>query len=240
MPPVCAQLTQVACLPREILAARGETIEGGLYSATGGIPHLRDVPANFFGSLRPSCSWYLTPRSTTPRSMSLISLEAAAFVLKIAMGSPLTNPPGLLVVWGHWGRLDTRGAGSVPLLGPPRRQSVQLFAERDTQGWEPERYLVKPAPGVEPSIHSASFWWPKGSQSIKILWTTGFSGLVNAFSTNMTNSRRDCAQSRVSSDAFRKPLLAARNRLNPHNRDLGLRAFRKTDILRRLDAIQTI
>ena len=59
---------------------------------------------------------------------------------------------------------------------PPHR--IQLFVERGTQGWESEAYVVKPAPGVEPSIHRGSYWSPKGSQSIEIVWTTGFSGLV--------------------------------------------------------------
>ena len=72
-------------------------------------------------------------------------------------------------------------------LTPPHR--IQLFAERDTQDWEFERYVVKPAPGVEPSMHSASFWWPKSSQSIKILWTTGFSGLVMVLKIEATDLR---------------------------------------------------
>jgi hypothetical protein len=59
---------------------------------------------------------------------------------------------------------------------PPRR--IQLFAERGTQGWESEGYVVKPAPGVKPSIHRGSYWLPKSSQSIEIVWTTGFSGLT--------------------------------------------------------------
>jgi hypothetical protein len=59
---------------------------------------------------------------------------------------------------------------------PPRQ--IQLFAERGTQGWESEGYVVKPAPGVKPSIHRGSYWLPKSSQSIKIVWTTGFSGLT--------------------------------------------------------------
>ena len=60
-------------------------------------------------------------------------------------------------------------------ITPPHR--VQLFAERGTQGWEKDGYIVKPAPGVAPSIHRGSYWLPKGPQLIEIVWTTGFSGL---------------------------------------------------------------
>jgi hypothetical protein len=66
--------------------------------------------------------------------------------------------------------------GDAVFVTPPHR--IQLFAERGTQGWESKGYVVKPAPGAEPSIHRGSFWSPKSSQSIEIVWTTGFSGLV--------------------------------------------------------------
>lgn len=60
-------------------------------------------------------------------------------------------------------------------ITPPRR--VQLLAERGTKGWEAEGFIARPAPGVRPSIHSGSFWLPTGPRSIRIVWTTGFSGL---------------------------------------------------------------
>jgi hypothetical protein len=59
-------------------------------------------------------------------------------------------------------------------ITPPHR--VQLLAERGTQGWEQDGYIVKPAPGVRPSIHRGSYWRPQ-KESIEIVWTTGFSGL---------------------------------------------------------------
>jgi hypothetical protein len=64
---------------------------------------------------------------------------------------------------------------AVFITPPPR---IQFFAERGTEGWESERYIVKPAPGVRPSIHRGSYWLPKSSNSLEIVWTTGFSGLV--------------------------------------------------------------
>jgi len=70
---------------------------------------------------------------------------------------------------------------------PPH--GIQLFAEKGTQGWESEGYVVKPAPGVEPSIHRGSYWLPKSSHSIEIVWTTGFSGLSMILSVEGTNLR---------------------------------------------------
>jgi hypothetical protein len=70
---------------------------------------------------------------------------------------------------------------------PPHR--IQLFAERGTQGWESEGYVVKPAPGVEPSIHRGSYWSPKSSESLEIVWTTGFSGLAMILKVEGTDLR---------------------------------------------------
>ena len=72
-------------------------------------------------------------------------------------------------------------------LTPPHR--IQLLAARGTQGWESEGYVVKPAPGVAPSIHRGSYWSPKSSQSIEIVWTTGFSGLVMILKREGTDLR---------------------------------------------------
>jgi len=72
-------------------------------------------------------------------------------------------------------------------LTPPHR--IQLFAERGTQGWESEGYVVKAAPGAEPSIHRGSYWLPKSPHSIDIIWTTGFSGLVMGLKIEGTDLR---------------------------------------------------
>lgn len=60
-------------------------------------------------------------------------------------------------------------------ISPPRR--VQLLAEHGTRLWETAGFIVRPAPGIQPSIHSSSYWVTTGRRSIKIVWTTGFSGL---------------------------------------------------------------
>lgn len=61
-------------------------------------------------------------------------------------------------------------------ITPPTR--IQLFAEKGTEGWESEGYIVRAAPGIKPSIHRGAYWLPKGSKSLKIVFTTGFSGLA--------------------------------------------------------------
>ena len=72
-------------------------------------------------------------------------------------------------------------------ITPPAR--IQIFAERGTQGWESAGYIVKPAPGVKPSIHRGSYWLPKNSDSIEITWTTGLSGLVMSLKIEGTDLR---------------------------------------------------
>lgn len=61
---------------------------------------------------------------------------------------------------------------------------VQLFAKRGTEGWESKGYVVRPAPGIKPSIHRGAYWLPTGPKSIEIVWTTGFSGLSMELKTS--------------------------------------------------------
>jgi len=68
------------------------------------------------------------------------------------------------------------------LVTPPAR--IQLLAQKGTEGSETGGYLVRPAPGVKPSVHSDSYWVPKGRKSIKIIWTTGYSGLTMDLKTS--------------------------------------------------------
>jgi len=67
-------------------------------------------------------------------------------------------------------------------ITPPTR--IQLFAERGTDFLETNGYIVRPAPGVKPSIHRSSYWMPKRSKSIEIVWTTGLSGLTMVLKTS--------------------------------------------------------
>jgi hypothetical protein len=65
--------------------------------------------------------------------------------------------------------------GDAVFITPP--STVQLLAERGTNGWEASGFVARPAPGVAPTIHRGSYWLPTGPRSIRIVWTTGYSGL---------------------------------------------------------------
>jgi hypothetical protein len=60
-------------------------------------------------------------------------------------------------------------------ITPPQR--IQLLAEPGSVGWEKNGYLVRPAPGVPQSVHRASYWEPTGPNTLKVVFTTGTSGL---------------------------------------------------------------
>jgi hypothetical protein len=68
------------------------------------------------------------------------------------------------------------------LITPPPR--IQLLAEKGTEGEESRGYLVRAAPGAQPSIHSSMYWLPKGSKTLEITFTDGFSGLVMGLKTS--------------------------------------------------------
>jgi hypothetical protein len=77
---------------------------------------------------------------------------------------------------------DMKLGDDEALVTPPAR--IQLLAQKGTEGSETEGYLVRPAPGAKPSVHSDSYWVPKGRKSIKIIWTTGYSGLTMDLKTS--------------------------------------------------------
>lgn len=66
-------------------------------------------------------------------------------------------------------------------ITPPHR--IQLFATKGTEGWEAEGYIVRPAPGIKPSVHRYTYWLPKGPKSLEIVFSTGLSGLVISVKT---------------------------------------------------------
>jgi hypothetical protein len=79
-------------------------------------------------------------------------------------------------------RPDMKLGEDEEFITPPPR--IQLFAKRGTEGWETKGYVVRPAPGIKPSIHRGAYWLPKGPKSIEIVWTTGFSGLSMELKTS--------------------------------------------------------
>jgi hypothetical protein len=68
------------------------------------------------------------------------------------------------------------------LITPPQR--IQLLLEKGTEEPESRGYLVRPAPGATPSIHSSMYWVPKSSKALEITFTDGFSGLVMGLKTS--------------------------------------------------------
>jgi hypothetical protein len=60
-------------------------------------------------------------------------------------------------------------------ITPPER--IQILTEHGSNGFEKNGYLVRPAPGISPSIHRATYWEPTGPNTIEVTFTTGTSGL---------------------------------------------------------------
>jgi len=67
-------------------------------------------------------------------------------------------------------------------ITPPSR--IQLFSTKGTESLESNGYLVRPAPGVQPSVHSSTYWTPKSAKGLEITFTTGFSGVVLSLKTS--------------------------------------------------------
>lgn len=101
------------------------------------------------------------PQNAAKKEAQLVRPEAIQGCYELTMS-----------VW----RPDLNLGEDEEFITPPHR--IQLFAERGTEGWEKEGYLVRPAPGARASIHRGSYWLPKGKRSIEIVWTTGLSGLT--------------------------------------------------------------
>lgn len=73
-------------------------------------------------------------------------------------------------------------------ITPPHR--IQLFATKGAEGQEAQGYLVRPAPGIQPSVHRESYWLPKGPKTLEIVWTTGLSGLTMQLKTTDAETLR--------------------------------------------------
>ena len=58
---------------------------------------------------------------------------------------------------------------------PPKR--IILLGEKGSNHFESNGYLLRPAPGEEPSIHRSAYWRLEGTDKLILVWTTGFSGV---------------------------------------------------------------
>jgi len=72
-------------------------------------------------------------------------------------------------------RPDLKLGEDEVFIKPPHR--IQILTERGSKTFEKNGYLVRPAPGIPPSIHRASYWVPTGPNAIEVVFTTGTSGL---------------------------------------------------------------
>jgi len=68
------------------------------------------------------------------------------------------------------------------------------FCHKGRLNWKPARLPASNRLSGS-SIHRGSFWSPKSSQSIEIVWTTGFSGLVIFLKTAGTDLRGEALPS---------------------------------------------
>ena len=59
---------------------------------------------------------------------------------------------------------------------PPK--AIEIQGVRGTEAFETRGWRVRTAPGVPLGVHSFSFVAPLSPDSVRIIWTTGFSGLT--------------------------------------------------------------
>jgi hypothetical protein len=65
--------------------------------------------------------------------------------------------------------------GDAEFITPPDR--IHLELEKPERGWRKGSYLVRPLPGSRSSIFRSGEW-VFSDDEVRILWTTGFSGLT--------------------------------------------------------------
>jgi hypothetical protein len=75
---------------------------------------------------------------------------------------------------GAWSPAISLGADTSFVRPPPR---VELDTVRGPEALGRNGYAVRPAPGTARSIHRFAYWIPEDSGHIRLVWTTGFSGL---------------------------------------------------------------
>jgi hypothetical protein len=73
---------------------------------------------------------------------------------------------------GPWRSTQQLAEDSI-YIAPPSR--VRFDTAR-TERW-PDRFVLLTAPGAVPSVHRHALWRSVGSDSLELMWSTGFSGL---------------------------------------------------------------
>lgn len=67
-------------------------------------------------------------------------------------------------------------AALSPAYSPPPRMVLDTVRAPELP-WE-EALQVRPMPGVPPTRHDVAYWMPVGSDSVRVVWSTGFDGVA--------------------------------------------------------------
>lgn len=76
--------------------------------------------------------------------------------------------------WWPWGY-----GGDSPFVTPPKR--VQLLAERGTEGFEQDGFLLRAIPGQGKSAGGRgrpSYWQVDSEKQVSLMWNDGFTGVT--------------------------------------------------------------
>lgn len=133
----------------------------------------------------------MAPKTSSPRrTLYAISLMAAAASVGCGVKPPPVVAPARslatpLAAWpdvvGCW-ELRMGAWSPALMLGPDERivtppARVLIDSTIGTRPYERRNLLLRPAPGVAPSVHRYSWWNMGRADSIQLRWTTGFSGV---------------------------------------------------------------
>lgn len=130
---------------------------------------------------------------------SVVASAGAGLVMACASSSQLRNDADAgiagcyrieLTEWRP--ALDLRN--DVIFLTPP--PVVELVDEPTTSRLLRGGHLMRPAPGVEPTIHKHQAWFRSGADGLRLVWTTGFSGLEAELEPGGRGSYEGTAHSR--------------------------------------------
>jgi hypothetical protein len=77
------------------------------------------------------------------------------------------------ILMGPWRQpTDQLRADSIFIAPPSRVRFDTARSER-----QPDRFVLSTPLGALPSVHRMAYWWPLGSDSVALVWSTGYSGL---------------------------------------------------------------
>ena len=119
-----------------------------------------------------------TSRSRRPGRCAVFTL----FVLLIAvveLHAQDSLPKGVAGCWavslGLWQPRMNLGEDTIYSTPPSR---IEIVPTKGTEGFERRGWRVVPAPGTNRSVHRFAYMMPLTTDSVRIAWTTGFSGLT--------------------------------------------------------------